>query len=156
MNLKEFKTNYDNIKKKYSLPSFQELNENFEIDKIDKESEILIKEIRKAMMEKIVGYVRFAEMLLNSSNAPPSFMIFVKDVRTEEKKALQEIYGKLVQLEIESLSLDISYSEPQEAAAIKEILKIWQEMKPNLQKIISMLKRNWTSVSEKKEKSYYG
>ena len=70
MELKDLKKEYSDLAEKYKLPSFKELNENFEIEKIDKDTEILLRDVRKVMMEKIVNSLGFLEMFLNPMNAP--------------------------------------------------------------------------------------
>ena len=45
---------YLELNKKHNLPKFDELNRDFEIDKLDKETDFLLKAIRKIIMEKIM------------------------------------------------------------------------------------------------------
>ena len=62
--LKDFRKMYEGFEKKYDLPKFTELNGDFEIDKIDKESQYFLRVIRKVMMEKVVNSLNFLEMLI--------------------------------------------------------------------------------------------
>ena len=55
MELNDLRNDYSKLEVKHILPSFKELNESFEIDKIDKESDALLRVVRKVMMEKIVN-----------------------------------------------------------------------------------------------------
>ena len=64
--LKKLKENYSIIQKKHSLPKFEELNENFFIEKLaEVETDLLIREVRRLMGDKLVNYMRFVENLLN-------------------------------------------------------------------------------------------
>ena len=77
--LEELKKDYLILQKKYKMPSFKELNEEFDIEKAaEHETDCLIREIRKAIMDKVIAYLRFVEMLLNPSNAPMFFFALVK------------------------------------------------------------------------------
>ena len=88
MDLKELKKHYEILSKKYKLPSFKELNEDFDIEKIDKESDILLKVVRKVMMEKIVNSLGFIEMLLNPMNSPRMYHAYLNSMSVEDKKAI--------------------------------------------------------------------
>ena len=55
MELKDLKKEYGKLEKKHKLPSFKEVNETFEIDKIENESDCLVREVRKIIMDKIIN-----------------------------------------------------------------------------------------------------
>lgn len=156
MELEELKSNYKELSKKYQLPSFEELNENFEIDRIDRDTDTLAREIRKVLMEKVISYIKFIEMILNPSTAPPMFLIFLKQITQDEKHTIEETYKPLVDLELKALKVEIEYSEKSEAEQISEINKTWNKIKPNLLKIIQIMEKNWNSSTNKKDKSYFG
>ena len=59
MNIAELKKRYENLTKKYKIPGFVELNKDFEIEKLDKEIDFLLRAIRKLIMEKIVNSMSF-------------------------------------------------------------------------------------------------
>ena len=84
--LEDLKKDYEKLKSKYALPSFKELNEEFDIEKAaEQETECLIREVRKLIMEKVIAYLRFIEMLLNPSNAPMFFFALVKGLTSVDK-----------------------------------------------------------------------
>jgi hypothetical protein len=49
--LSKIKKEYSVLEKKYDLPSFEELNQNFEIEKIEHESDCLIRVFRKMAID---------------------------------------------------------------------------------------------------------
>ena len=52
-NLGKLKMDYIKIQSKYNLPSFEKLNEDFQVEKaLESETDILIREIRKFMADK--------------------------------------------------------------------------------------------------------
>ena len=69
--LKELKEEYSKLQEKHSLPSFSEMNEDFGIEKAsEQEFDLLIREIRKFISDKISNYMRLVENLINSVNVP--------------------------------------------------------------------------------------
>lgn len=156
MDLEELKKAYGAASEKYGTPGFKELNECFEIDRIERDTDCIVREVRKTMMDKIVGYIRFIEMVLNPAQAPPMFLSFVKQVGDEDKKSIQEVYKAFVELELKALRLEINYSEKNEAGVIDEIYRVWNAHKENLNEMIDMMDKNWNSSGTKKEKGYFG
>ena len=152
--LAELKKKYNEHEKKFNIPSFEKLNEDFEIDKIDKESECFLRVVRKVMMEKIVNSLNFLDMLSNPVNAPRIYYSFLKGMGSEDKKAIDEIYIKLGQLSIESLALEIEYDEKKEAEMIKRSFNDWNSAKPKFKKLMEHIKKPNGEI--KKERSYYG
>jgi hypothetical protein len=156
MELVGLKKEYGNLAKKHGLPDFKEVNECFEIDRIERDTDFLLREVRKTMMDKVVGYIRFLEMMINPSQAPPMFMMFLKDVTEAEKKTIQTVYKNFIELELLSLKLEVDYSEAREAEAINGILKAWHDTRPDLRATIGVMEKNWNSGAEKKDKGYFG
>jgi hypothetical protein len=154
MDVNELEKHYDAFSKKYKLPEFKGLNEDFEIEKIKRRSGILIKTIRKVMMEKIINSMSFLEMLLNPVSAPRVYLIYIKSMTSEDKTEIDRIYGVLSEVVLNSLELEIEYSEKREAEMINEICKKWNSVKHGFIKIIKDLKKPASSVV--KEKSYFG
>src|SRR3989344_4566905 len=103
MELNELKKQYSELAKKYKLPDFKAINEDFEIDKIDKETDCLLRLIRKVMMEKIVNSVSFLEILINPVNAPKIYINHIKNLNSEDRKVVDDIYSSLSELSVLSL-----------------------------------------------------
>ena len=155
--LLELKKDYLEIQIRYNLPSFQELNRDFQIEKIaEYETDILIREVRKFVAEKLSNYMKFVEMIINPVNAPMSIFSLIKSIGQDDKKKLSEIYEKLVKNEIEIVELDLSFSEEKEVQYIKNSNVIWQEIKKDLLEIIGTIKKNWDNSSKKGEAGYLG
>jgi len=155
--LEELKKEYEKLKKKYNLPDFKGLNEDFDIEKCsEKETDFVLREIRKTIMDKAIAYLRFIEMLINPANAPMFFMALAKSFSIEDRKLLEKIYGKIGEFELDVIEIDNYYSEKDEAEFIKKIHKEWQKIKQDMKKIIEALRRNWNSKSGKKDKGYLG
>ena len=155
--LSELKKDYLEIQVKHNLPSFQELNQDFQIEKIaEYETDILIREIRKFIAEKLSNYMKFVEMIINPVNAPMSIFSLIKSLSQEDKKKLSEIYEKLVKNEIEIVELDLFFSEEKEAKYIKNANNLWQQIKKDLLEIIETVKKNVDVKSGKNGAGYLG
>lgn len=155
--IESLKKDYLKIQKKHNLPSFEKLNEDFQIERISEiETEILIREVRKTMSEKFANYLRFIETLLNPVSAPMSIFSIVKLIGTKEKEKLTEIYKNLVEMEVKVFELDVEFSEKKEAAFVKESYGSWQKMKTAFLEIIDVIKKNWNNKPEANSKGYFG
>ena len=157
MKLEDMKKEYEKLSKKYNLPKFNELNSDFEIEKFDKDSDSLLKAIRKLMMEKIVNSMTFLEMLINPVNAPRMYMPYLRTMSTEDRKIIDDIYSTLADLSILSLDLEIDSSEKSEGDLIKKVSDKWVFAKPGFRKILGNMKKpSNVSNDNKKERSYFG
>lgn len=154
MELPELAKRYLEIEAKHSLPKFEQMVEVFEIDKIDRDSPFFLRLVRKQIMEKLVNSMNFLEMLLNPVNAPRMYYSYLKSVSLEDKERINKIYGKLADLSLLSLSLEIDYDEQKEADLIKHSFKVWNELRPEFRKILENMIKPDNSV--RKEKSYFG
>ncbi len=154
--LEELKEKYNKFKEKYELPNFTELNEQFDIEEINPETEFLLKKIRRLIAEKIDGNLRFLEIILNPNNTPLFLFKLIKKLDRDEKEILNKLYEKLGNLEIELVSLDIEYNEKKEAEFIKKCFETFgREIRADLLKIIEKMKNNENSFRQSNG-SYFG
>ncbi|MDP3881908.1 MAG: hypothetical protein Q8Q31_03460 [Nanoarchaeota archaeon] len=156
MELKELKKEYSELEKKYKLPSFDKINEDFEIEKINAESDFLLRIIRKLMMDKIVGFLNFFERVTsNPASLPKVYYQFIKAIDVEDKKEADKIYSMLGDLSLIAFEREIEVSEKGEAELIKKIYSEWNASKVSLMKLAKKMRSTESNVS-KKEKSYFG
>jgi len=154
--LEKLKKDYARLQKKYKLPPFKILNEEFEIERAsERETETLLREIRKAMTEKAITVLRFLEMMLNPANAPLFMFSVIKKLSPGNRRLMEEIYSKLSDFEISAIKLDLSYDEKKEASFIKEGTKKWLEMKDNLERLGDALETAWRESEEEAGKKEY-
>ncbi|MFA5259095.1 MAG: hypothetical protein WC979_07750 [Candidatus Pacearchaeota archaeon] len=126
-NLDDLKKAYEVLKQKYDLPEFYDLNKFFDIEEIEVESDFLLRKIRRITAERISSYSRFADFVLNPSNAPMFFFKVLKKLDDKDKEMLGNVYELLGKIEIEVISLDLDYSELKEADFIKKVFKLFDE-----------------------------
>lgn len=155
--LEKLKENYKVIEKRYDLPSFEKLNEDFQIEKAaEMETDILIREVRKFMADKLAGYMRFVETLINPVNAPMFVFSIIKSLGPEEKKKATEIYKKLAKNEIKLIEIDTDFSEKTEAEFIRNSYELWKGIKRDILYITERINKNWDNKFEVGTRGYFG
>ena len=156
-NLDELKRDYSVLEKKYGLPSFQELNQDFEIEDLSEtETDFLLRIIRKSLIEKTAFFSKFIEVIINPGEGGSLFVFSIaKALSTEDRKVLAKIYEQISKFQLESIKRDISYSEKEEAVFIKKICSFWEEAKKTLFNTLDIIDSNWDNESKKSEKSYF-
>jgi hypothetical protein len=157
-NLESLKEDYAIFEKKYGLPNFKDLNEEFEIEHLTEiETDFLLRIIRKTILEKITFFSKFIGMIINPGEGGSLFSFSVaKTLNQENRKELAKLYGEISKLQLESLKRDISYSEKEEAGFIKHLFSFWEEeTKKTLLETLKIIESNWENESKKSEKSYF-
>ncbi len=152
-----FEEKYNELAQKHSLPEFEKIAEDFDIEKIqDKESIFLIREVRRAINEKIAAYIHLFETLINPS-APPMFVFSIlRNISQEDKETIKKIYKAISRTQIEVMKLDTVYKEEEEIKFINETFIIWQELKPIIYKLIERFESSFDEDDTSKKRSYFG
>jgi len=159
MTLSELKKEYSVFEKKYNLPTFSKMSEEFDIDHVaERDVEFLLREIRRYVNDKVMSYLRFIEMLLNPASAgAPMFLFSLTKLLSPEKRVqLEKTYAILARLNLDSLSLDIVSQEKEEAAFILRAHKQWKDVVESLQDVMKDFQENWDQESKRNTKSYFG
>lgn len=155
--LDRLKKRYSEIQSKHNLPSFEQMNEDFNIERSSEyEFELLIREMRKYISDKLQNYMRFVETIIHPTNASMFIFSIIKTISEDDKKKLTEVYKKLARYEVELIDLDIQYSEEKEANFIREFFKVWQEVKKDMLDVVGVVRDNWDKEVEKNSKAYFG
>jgi len=154
--LNHLKKQYQILKKKYKLPEFDKLNEDFEIEKLqENETDFLLREIRRTMVEKISVVLKFLEIMINPNESSPAFVFaMIKEMKPEMRKGIENLYKELSLVEISSIALDLDYDEKLESKFIKDHTKKWESTKKDLRALIKSLDMVWKLESHRK--SYVG
>jgi len=156
-NLDKLKEKYKVLQVKYNLPLFEDMNREFQIEKItDFETDFILKEARKYITDKLFGYLRFLESIITPSNAPMFVFAIVKTLGAQERERIMELYKKISKIEVEVIRLDLEYFEQLEAEAVKRYYLFWQEIKKELIEIVEIIKKNWDTKVEDSGKGYFG
>lgn len=157
-NIKELRKEYEKFQKKYNLPDFSELNKLFDVEDIEIETEFLLRRIRRIISDRITGYLKFVEIILNPVNSPLFFLKLINKLDNKDKHIVNEINNVLGKTEIDILYLDLDYNEEKEAEFIKKIYNLFNnDVRLKLLKIVE--KFNNGDEPKKKDngdRSYFG
>ena len=155
--LEKLKKDYERLRARYKLMDFSKLNQEFEVEKIqERETDFILREMRRVISDKIAAFLRFLELFINPQSAPVFVLASLKELSSKDKETIEKMYRELVNIELTAVSLDIEYSEAKEAQFIKDTVKKWQDIKPDMKNISDTLLKMQSKSSEKKGKSYFG
>jgi len=155
--LTHLKEAYRILQIKYDLPSFEQLNEDFQIEKAaESETDFVLREVRRYVTDKFFNYLRFIESILTPTDAPMFVFAITKTLGMKDREKLIELYKKIAKVNIDLIELDIEYSEEKEAKSIKEYSSMWQNIKKEFLEIVDVIKKNWDNKLEDNGKGYFG
>lgn len=155
--LVQLKERYNTFQLRYNLPSFEKLNEDFQIEKAaESETDFVLREVRRYVTDKFFNYLRFIESILTPNNAPMFVFAITKTLGEKDRGKLIELYKKIAKIDIDLIELDIEYSEEKEANSIKKYYEMWQGIKKEFLEIVDVIKKNWDTKLEDNGKGYFG
>ncbi len=155
--LERLKNEYSKLQKKYSLPSFEEMNNYFDIEAIaGRHVDMLLRAVRRRITEKTSSYQRFMEVFLNPAQAPLFYMMLSKNMPEEGRKAINEAYFELGKIEVLHIEIENSDSDEKEAELIKEVFSSWPKIREQIGILADIFKKSWKKKSESKDKTYFG
>ena len=155
--LDKLKKDYKILQEKYNLPSFDRLNEDFQVEKATEyETDFVLREIRRYVTDKFFNYLRFIESILTPNNSPMFVFAITKTLGIKEREKLIELYKKIAKVDVDLIELDIEYSEEKEADSIKRYYEMWKGIKNELLEIVDVIKKNWDTKIEDNSKGYFG
>lgn len=144
--LKKLKEEYKILQQKYKLPSFDELDDEFEIRKIDT-GLFLLKEIRRVILQKLDFSVALIEPILNPSPSSLHSYIETKFFAKQNIEPLFDFYKKVWHWLHKGIS--VSYlEEKDEAQWINDVWKAWPEIKKEIAKYSKQLADGWSKVEK--------
>lgn len=150
-------TEYNKLREKFTLPEYKPLADDFDIEKLnEKESDFLLREIRRAIGEKIASYMHLFELLLNPSSPPLFLFPILNSMSKETKEKINSMYKVFSKFQIESMKLDTIYEEKSEAEYITKIFNEWQNLKKEIYKIIETFEGNIKENEEERKGGYFG
>ncbi len=148
------KKQYNELKKKYTLPVYKELNKNFELDYIEDEH-FLIRTIRRRIHEKVVFFARLFERIIFPNQAAMIEIYESKFFTEKEKADLIKSYEELLELDRKALLLNVSSEDKKEAEYIKLVSKKWPNLIKKSQFILDKLDKSWKDKKTDLTKNHY-
>jgi len=145
--LEKLKEEYAKIQKKYDLPKFEDLDDEFEIREIPPEV-FIIREIRRFMSRRMQAISELLEPILSAGGRELHSFIETKIFEKEEIDDLYKFYKHLWTLVHEGITASLE-TEASEVAFIKKVWKNWPEIKKEAHKYADQLAKGW--AKEEKE-----
>ncbi|MBI3033908.1 hypothetical protein HYY72_02015 [Candidatus Woesearchaeota archaeon] len=144
---------YDEVKGRFKLPEFQQLDAEFEISELE-EPENLVRDIRKKIAEKIEFSCQLMEEILQPDTTFSN--LYESRVFDEAGKArVFGLYRRLMKIRRRSNVLEMLNDDAQDSAFINEAVSAWKGLKAELVSILSQLEESWDSDSEPADRQAY-
>ncbi len=154
---KEFniQTEYNKLMYKLNLPSFDFLNNEFELSFIEKK-EFLLRAVRRRMNDKVLFLSRILENILFHVTQNPIISYENSFVDEEKRKELEILHKKLMIFDRTSLYLDVSPNDNGDVQYIKDLAKDWSSFKKELEVLVELLKNSWKLENKDEGEKYFG
>ena len=158
--MSDVKKEYESLRKKYDLPDYDKLDNEFEFLYIGEIKEIRfpLRFIRRRINDKIALICNMVQTLLQPN---PGSIINLQEssfLSKEDKLRYTQLLKDLMETERTSLRLDFDFDERKDANFIKEAFKKWNEYKQEIVKLTDKLIEGWKKLEIKKEQKdrYFG
>lgn len=152
----ELKKAYAEAKKKYNLvPTFEELDKEFEITMIDPDRiHFIVKDIKNAICSKLHKFAEYITPIINPQPASLHSMIETKFFEKEEIGETFEFYKRVYYLLHKAIVLGLK-SEKDEANFINEVWKEWPQIKNKIKGYMSKITEGWAKEEKEEEREEY-
>ena len=149
------KKKYEELEKKYKLPSYKTVDADFEISTIECD-DFLLREVRRKIVIKLDAYNKVLESILMPESNLSSlyeYQIFTDD----QKKKLYLLFKKLMYFDRLSIETSVDENDKKTSSFINEFWKEWPSMKKKIHDTVKSLREGWTKDFKlKEEKTYLG
>ena len=153
---KEIEKQYNELRKKFRLPDFKEIDFEFEISDLE-ETNFLLRCIIRRIAEKLDFYTTMIEELLQPDTSNVYAMHETSFFSDIEKKLMYDLYKRLMSLNRSSIAASLNHNEKEEIAFIKTIFDEWKEIKKDLLFFVKKMKSSWnTELDIKDDIGYLG
>ncbi len=149
--IKILKREYDKLKKRYRLPDFEDLDEDFEIRTLDVDKcGILIKAILRSILNRFNSFLGYIDPIINPNPNSMHSMLEIKYISDKDKEDIFKQYKDILYLLHIGLLAELS-GEQESAKFIKDIWKVWLDMKSKELKTLKIIANVW-NIEDKKTK----
>lgn len=147
---------YSIYKKKHNLPSFAEMDNEFELNTIDT-PDFFLRQIKRKMKEKLQELSELFSEILNPSSDSLIQLSECRVFDAAEKDRIYELFRE-IQYYLKALQeSEYINKEKQDAELINTIYKDWKNIKTKSLSYIKKLKESWKNEIKLKEAlEYFG
>ena len=150
----EIEEKYKELRKKYKLPEFKEIDFEFEISDFEKIT-FLLRSIIRGISEKLDFYATLLEEILQPDASNLYAMHETRFFDENEKEKMYNLYRKLMDYSRQSIIAVLEHSEKNEAEFINNFFNDWKIIKQELLEYIKVMQVSWRTESDIKEDLRY-
>lgn len=152
----EIEQEYAKLSKKYKLPKFKDIDNEFEISALDNEK-FLIKNILRSISEKLEFYIEFISNLVHPDGSSISSMYEIRFFSEDEKNDMYNLFKRLMKIDRNVIELVLKNDEKEQADFLNKFFSDWLNLKKELLKYIEKMKESWEKQSTIEEDiGYFG
>jgi hypothetical protein len=145
--MEDYEKEYDLLKKKYSLPDFDKIEEEFEIIESIASARYkppyVLRFIRRSIVNLFWKWIDYMHSMIYPN---PQSAILLKEAEfytDEEKKKIHDVINILVILARQSTMLELYKSEQKAAEFIKDTYNKWMDIKPTIEPLVTKSIKSW-------------
>lgn len=148
----KIKEEYEELRKKYKLPSFEEINDEFEISAFDiNKIPSLPRGILRAICNKMGLFLNYVEPVISPNPQGLHGYIEIQNTTNDEKKEIFEFYKDLSKKYHKVYSVELTEKEDEIMKEIKNVLRYWDKIKIKFKRISEVINKAWDKELEKEK-----
>ena len=153
---KDIEKQYNELRKKFKLPEFKDLDNEFEISDLE-ETNFLLKAIIRRIAERFDFYTTMLEEVLQPDTSNLYAMHETRFFDENEKKQMYDLYSRLMNFNRQSIEVTLENNEKNAVDFINSIFNEWNGLKQELLGVINKMKSSWkTETYIKEDLGYLG
>jgi len=157
MKKEKLKEAYEILRKKYNLPNFDDLNNEFEISSIKKPSiEFLLRIIRRRITDKLAMFCNILQSLIMPNTGSAVNLHEIKFFTEDDRVKIEKLLSDMMYLERKSLLLDINSEEKVEAEFLKTAMGYWPGFSLEMMRIVDKMSSGWKTEEKIDKTQYFG
>jgi len=154
--INEIETEYNKLSKKYKLPKFKEIDEEFEISSLETPNFLVRNALRKTA-EKLEFYIDVIGNLVHPDASSLSSMYEIRFFSDDEKDNMYNLFKRLMEANRNIIELVLENNEKKQADFLNKFSIEWLDMKKELVFYIVKMKESWKKQSTIEEDiAYFG
>lgn len=151
---------YSKFREKYKqLPDFKKLDSEFEITSVEEKhinERYFLRSVRRRVYEKMY-YFNSALVTVIAPQSPSIILAHEnKFISNDDRDDIMKVIRKLTKLERENLLLETDYDEVKDADFIRVAFDAWQEVKPPIKRLLTIMRDSWDKKDSFKIGDYFG
>ena len=154
--MNELEKEYIKLSKKYNLPDFKEINEEFEIGDLENAS-FLLKNILRKIAEKLEFYSNLINDVMQPDTSSLSSMYETRFFSDSDKNNMYSLFKNIMKSYRNIIELVLENNEKKQAEFLKKFFSEWFEIKKQLINYLGKMKDSWEKETTVKEDlEYFG